>query len=110
MTASDVAPATKDTSSTSSLKSEKSSHETVEHTICAFVPGHEESSTPEEQKEKILEALQDNWDTDPENARNWPAYQRWSAMLIVRRGSSMDRFLLTNGALGFIIYICATSS
>jgi hypothetical protein len=85
MTASDVAPGTRDTSSTSSLKSESSSHETAEHSICTFVPDHEDSSTPEDQKEKILEALQDNWETDPENARNWPAHQRWGAMLIVRR-------------------------
>jgi hypothetical protein len=80
MTASDVAPGTKDTFSTS-LKTEESLHETPEHSIRTFVPGHEES---EHKKEEILETLEDNWETDPENARNWPTYKKWVSMLIVR--------------------------
>jgi hypothetical protein len=77
MTASDVGPGTKDTFSTSSLKTEKSLH-----SIRTFVPGHEES---EDKKEEILETLEDIWETDPENARNWPMYKKWVAMLIVRQ-------------------------
>ena len=84
MTASDVAPGTKDTFSTSSLKTEKSLHETPEHSIRTFVPasGHEES---EDKKEEILETLEDNWEADPENARNWPTYKKWVSVSIVRR-------------------------
>ena len=78
----DIAPGTKDTLSTSSLKTEKSLHETPEHSIRTFVPGHEES---EDKKEEILETLDDNWETDPENARNWPGYKKWISMSIVRR-------------------------
>jgi hypothetical protein len=72
MTASDVAPGTKDTPS---LKTEKSLHESPE---LRFVPGHEES---EDKKEEILD---DNWESDPENARNWSTFKKWGSMLIVR--------------------------
>ena len=80
MTASDVAPGIKHTFSTPSLKTEKSHHETPEHSIRTFVPGHEDS---EDKKEEIYEILEDNWETDPENARNWPKYKKWISMLIV---------------------------
>lgn len=80
MTPSDITPGTKDISSTCSLETQISSHETPELT---FLPGHEKSTSPE--KEDILEVLKDNWETDPENARNWPAHKRWGAMLIVRQ-------------------------
>ena len=82
MTDLDVTPGTKDTFSTPSLKTEKSFHETPEHSIRTFVPGHEES---EDKKEENLETLEDNWETDPENARNWPTYKKWVSMLIVSR-------------------------
>jgi len=55
-----------------------------EHSIGTFVPGHEESTTLEDKKEEFLEILEDDWASDPENARNWPAYQRWVAVSIVR--------------------------
>ena len=82
MTAPEVAPCTKDTFSTPSLKTEKSFHETREHSIRTYVLGHEESKDKEEE---ILETLEDSWETDPENARNWPTYKKWISMLIVRR-------------------------
>lgn len=82
MTASDVAPGAKNTFSTSSLNTEKSLHESPEHSIRTFVPGHEES---EDKKEEILETLDEIWETDPDNARNWPTYKKWVAMLIVRQ-------------------------
>lgn len=108
MTASDVAPGTKDTLSTHSLKTENSFHETPEHSIRTFVPGHEES---EDKKEKILETLEDNWETDPENARNWPTYKKWISMSIVRgiiyACSPTTSYDFT---LGFVLYIPATPS
>ena len=111
MTAPDVAPDTKSTFPTSALKTEKSFHETPdEHSIRTFVPGHEES---EDKKEEIVETLEDDWETDPENARNWPAYKRWGSMLIVRR--IIYAFLLffffhqpLPMNLGFALYILAT--
>ena len=82
---SDVAPGTKDTPSTPSLKAEKSLHETPEPSIRTFVPGHEESEELKEKKEETLENLDDNWETDPANARNWPTYKKWVSMSIVRQ-------------------------
>jgi hypothetical protein len=79
MAASDVAPGTKDTIS---ISSEKSFHETLEHSIRIFVPGHEES---EDKEEEILETFKDDWETDPDNARNWPMHKKWVLTLIVRR-------------------------
>ena len=82
MAAPDVAPCTKDTISTPSLKTEKSFHETREHSIRTFVHDHEDS---EDKKQEIIETLEDSWETDPENARNWPTYKKWISMLIVSR-------------------------
>lgn len=78
MTASDTA----NTSSTHSLKTEKSFHDTFEHTVPTFVPGHEESAMPEDKE--FPEIVEDNWENDPENARNWPAYKKWVSVSIVR--------------------------
>ena len=83
-TAVEVASGTKDVSSISSLKSGKSFHNGSEHTAVVFVPGHEESTMPEDKKEEILDVLEDDWISDPENARNWPAYKKWVATAIVR--------------------------
>ncbi|KAF8815165.1 MFS general substrate transporter [Phlegmacium glaucopus] len=85
VTAVDVASGTKDVlSSTSSTKSEKSSHKVSEHTVGTLVrPGHGESTMSEDKKEEFLKTLEDDWETDPDNARNWPAYQRWIAVSIV---------------------------
>ena len=79
MTASDVAPGTKDTLSSSS-------HETPEQSIRTFVPDPEAS---EDKKEKIHEILEDSWETDPDNARNWSSLKKWVSMSIVRQIISM---------------------
>ena len=82
---SDIALGTKDTLSTPSLKGEKSLRETPEHSTRTLVPGHEESEELKEKKEKTLETLDNNWETDPANARNWPTYKKWVSMSIVRQ-------------------------
>ncbi|KAJ3516908.1 hypothetical protein NLJ89_g836 [Agrocybe chaxingu] len=46
-------------------------------------PGHGESAMPQDKKEEALENLEDDWENDPANARNWPTAKRWTAMLIV---------------------------
>ncbi|KAF8155816.1 multidrug resistance protein 4 [Crassisporium funariophilum] len=68
-------------SAASSLKDEKST-EASEHTA-AVSPGHGESALPEDKIEEAIENLEDDWENDPENARNWPLSQRWVAMCIV---------------------------
>ncbi|CAA7264391.1 unnamed protein product [Cyclocybe aegerita] len=45
--------------------------------------GHGESAMPQDKKEEALENLEDDWENDPENARNWSTTKRWTAMLIV---------------------------
>ena len=112
MTDPGVAPGTKDISSISSLKTEKSANETAEHSLRTFVPENQESTPPEDSKEETLETLQDDWETDPENARNWPTHRRWIAMLIVRwtiYGSLLSHQPLSM-TLGFILYTYSTFS
>jgi len=46
--------------------------------------GHGESAIPEDKHEEKIEILEDDWENDPENARNWPNGRRWTAMCIVR--------------------------
>ena len=80
MTAPNVAPGMENASSIPSLRSDKSSNETLGHTAPT---SHEESAIPEDKKEELLENLEDNWESDPENARNWSAYKKWVAVSIV---------------------------
>jgi len=45
-------------------------------------PAHGES---EALKDKFEESLEDDWENDPENARNWSSRKKWTAVCIVRR-------------------------
>ena len=101
MAASHVAPGTNDAFSTLSLKTEKSFHEAPEHSVRTFVPDHEES---EDKKEVILENLEDSWETDPENARNWSTSKKWVSMLMVR--PAVHLCLLANHFLYDLRYRC----
>ena len=47
-------------------------------------PGHGESALPEDKVEEALENIEDDWENDPENARNWSTVQKWTAVGIVR--------------------------
>jgi hypothetical protein len=47
-------------------------------------PGHGESAVLEDKIEEE-EILEDDWENDPENARNWPSRKKWTAVCIVRR-------------------------
>ncbi|KAF8966604.1 multidrug resistance protein 4 [Flammula alnicola] len=48
-----------------------------------FSPGHGESALPEDKIEESLENLEDDWEDDPDNARNWPLRKKWTAVCIV---------------------------
>ncbi|KIK56610.1 hypothetical protein GYMLUDRAFT_75996 [Collybiopsis luxurians FD-317 M1] len=45
--------------------------------------GRGESAIPADKKEEALEALQDDWEDDPANARNWSPAKKWTAVSIV---------------------------
>ncbi|KAF8967302.1 multidrug resistance protein 4 [Flammula alnicola] len=42
-----------------------------------------ESAFPEDKIEEALENLGDDWEDDPDNARNWPSRKKWTAIFIV---------------------------
>ena len=46
--------------------------------------GHGESALPEDKVEEALENLEDDWEDDPDNARNWSSKKKWTAVGIVR--------------------------
>ncbi|TFK38130.1 multidrug resistance protein 4 [Crucibulum laeve] len=48
-----------------------------------FLEGHGESALPEDKKEEAIENLEDDWENDPENARNWSSGKKWLAVCIV---------------------------
>lgn len=48
-----------------------------------FSPGHGESALPEDKREEAFENLEDDWENDPENARNWTSRRKWTAVAIV---------------------------
>lgn len=47
-------------------------------------PGHGESALPEDKVEEDFENAEDDWEDDPENARNWSSLKKWTAVSIVR--------------------------
>ncbi|KAE9388907.1 multidrug resistance protein 4 [Gymnopus androsaceus JB14] len=45
--------------------------------------GYGESAIPADRKEEEIENLQDDWEDDPANARNWSARKKWVCVAIV---------------------------
>ncbi|KAI3619652.1 mfs multidrug [Moniliophthora roreri] len=45
--------------------------------------GHGESAIPADKEEEALENVEDDWENDPMNARNWPKRKKWVAVFIV---------------------------
>ncbi|KAK7466360.1 hypothetical protein VKT23_005087 [Stygiomarasmius scandens] len=45
--------------------------------------GLEESTLPTEKREKTTEDVEDDWENDPLNARNWPLKKKWIAVSVV---------------------------
>lgn len=58
-------------------------HDRSEQTATVVSPGCGESALPEDKKEEALENLEDDWQNDPENARNWPDSRRWLTISVV---------------------------
>ncbi|KAJ4473061.1 multidrug resistance protein 4 [Lentinula aciculospora] len=46
-------------------------------------PGHGESAIPADKEEEEIENLQDDWEDDPVNARNWSFAKKWTCVAIV---------------------------
>jgi hypothetical protein len=49
-----------------------------------FHAGHGESALPDDKVEEALENREEDWENDPENARNWSLTKKWTAVSIVR--------------------------
>ncbi|RDB30839.1 hypothetical protein Hypma_005829 [Hypsizygus marmoreus] len=49
----------------------------------AMSPGHGESALPEDKEEEAVENVEDDWEDDPENARNWSFRRKWTAVAII---------------------------
>ncbi|KAF5311123.1 hypothetical protein D9619_008078 [Psilocybe cf. subviscida] len=64
------------------LANEKSN--VIEHgKLAAFSPGHGESALPENKEQEAYESAEEDWENDPENARNWSPKKKWTAVCIV---------------------------
>ena len=62
--------------------------ETPDHSLFerTFSLEHGESTSPSSDEiEKAAYNLEDDWENDPENARNWSTRKKWTAVCIVRR-------------------------
>ncbi|KAJ7098686.1 multidrug resistance protein 4 [Mycena belliarum] len=46
-------------------------------------PGRGPSAIPEDKKEELLENLEDDWQDDPQNPRNWSFKKKWATASIV---------------------------
>ncbi|KAJ3862106.1 multidrug resistance protein 4 [Lentinula novae-zelandiae] len=58
-------------------------HEKHHHDPSHEALGHGESAIPADKKEEEIENLQDDWEDDPINARNWPSSKKWTSVAIV---------------------------
>jgi hypothetical protein len=47
------------------------------------LPGHGESAIPVDKKEEAVENIEDDWENDPINARNWPTKKKWTMVAII---------------------------
>ena len=74
-----------------SVGSEAPNNNSFERT---FASEHGESTLHNSQDkiEKAVVDLEDDWQNDPENARNWSTRKKWTAVCIVRR--RLDLFFL----------------
>jgi len=79
------ATATSDTGEPSSMAhSLASSNEKTGLAASSEIPqGHLESALPEDKIEEALEDAEEDWEHDPENARNWSPAKKWTAVCIV---------------------------
>lgn len=50
----------------------------------SFHAGHGESALPDDKLEEAIENTEEDWENDPENARNWSLTKKWTAVFIVR--------------------------
>ncbi|GLB42015.1 putative multidrug resistance protein 4 [Lyophyllum shimeji] len=48
-------------------------------------PGHDDSALPKDKEkvEQAVENVEDDWENDPENARNWSFGKKWTAVSVV---------------------------
>jgi len=49
-----------------------------------FAEGHGESALPEDKITEAIENLEDDWENDPDNPRNWSPSRKWTAVSVVR--------------------------
>ncbi|GAW09498.1 mfs multidrug [Lentinula edodes] len=61
----------------------KLDHDQHHHDPSHEALGHGESAIPTDKKEEEIENLQDDWEDDPINARNWPSSKKWTSVAIV---------------------------
>jgi hypothetical protein len=47
-------------------------------------PDRAEDVTPGHNADTAIQTLQDEWENDPANARNWSLKKKWTAVFIVR--------------------------
>ncbi|KAF8830696.1 hypothetical protein HHX47_DHR2001051 [Lentinula edodes] len=61
----------------------KLDHDQHHHDPSHEALGHGESAIPTDKKEEEIENLQDDWEDDPINARNWLSSKKWTSVAIV---------------------------
>lgn len=65
-----------------------------EQTATVVSPGCGESALPDDKKEGALENLEDDWQNDPDNARNWPNSKRWLTISVVCSSDSTGFYVV----------------
>lgn len=71
--------------------------------------GHGESALPEDKVQEALENEADDWENDPENARNWSWGSKWTAVSIVRH-TLLSSACLSRDYSGIILHLCSSTS
>jgi hypothetical protein len=71
------------TTDSSSLTNIPGTHDRHDH-AANEPPGHGPSAIPENEKTELAEAVEDDWQDDPLNPRNWSWGKKWTSAAVVR--------------------------
>jgi hypothetical protein len=83
---------------------EKSAINTLEFTQ---IPGRGECALPEDKREEAMKNVEEDWQDDQANPRNWPFRKKWTAVAVVSEYTYTEASIaIYLHVLGCNVHIC----
>jgi hypothetical protein len=71
------------------------------------IPGQGESAPPEDKREEAMKNLEEDWQDDQANPRNWPFRKKWTAVAVVSEYTYTEASIpIYHHVLGCNVLIC----